>query len=340
MARPIWKGAIAFRLVSIPVRLDPVVREHRPRCNQLQRNSSDRIRCRRVNESTGKKVPFGDIVRGVALDRGRFVVLEGADLAAAAPRATRTIELLDFVGGDEIDPLYDASPYYLAPENEAARRPHALFAAPLATANRVGIASLVLREREHLCAVRSRGPLLVLETMRVGDEVRAAPEELAGLEEVEPQPRELDMARSPVGAMAGAFDPERSCDAYRERIDELVAAKARGEVVVVEQEPAPPDAEVIDLVSVLSRSMARAREDRGATGVAPGGPGPCSGRRASAGGDGGDGGDLASRSRTELYERAQAAGVPGRSKMSRDDLVAALERIGRPVRSSGRRRAS
>lgn len=337
MARPIWKGAIAFGFVSIPVCLYPAIREHGPHFNQLQRNTSDRIRCRCVNGSTGKEVSCGDIVRGIAVGRGRSVVLEHADLGSAAPRATRTIELLDFVGGDEIDPLDCASPYYLAPENEAPRRPYARFAATLAKANRVGIATFVLPEHAHLGAVRSRGSLLMLATMHFADEARAAPDGLAGLEEVEQRPRELDMARSLVDSMAGAFDSERYSDADLERIDELVAARARGEEAVAEEEPEPPDAEMIDLVSVLSRSVARAPERRGAASAAPEGPGARSGGPASAGGDGGD---LASLSRKELSERAQAAGVAGRSKMSRGDLVAALWSIGHRARRSGRRRAS
>ena len=150
MARPVWKGSIVFGLVSIPVGLHSAVQEHRARFNQLQRGTSNRIRYKRVNEATGEEVPYEEIVRGFPLGSGRYVVIEDEELAAASPKASRTIELLDFVEGAEIDPMAYATPYYLAPEGEPARRPYALLLAALERSGRVGIAKFVLREREHL----------------------------------------------------------------------------------------------------------------------------------------------------------------------------------------------
>lgn len=280
-----------------------------------------------MNETTGEEVAFSETVGGVAVGTGRLVLLEDDDLPAAAPGAMGTIELLNFVGGEEADPLYYTSSCDLASESEVARRPCALFATAFAKSNRVGIATFVLREREHLCVVGSRGSLLILEAMHLADELRAALEGLVGLDEVEQRPRELDMALSLVDSMAGLFDLGRYSDACRERIDELVAAKERGEEAVIEIGPALHDAAVIDLVSAQSRSVGRARERRGAA-------------RAASEGPAGNGDDLGSQPRPEFAERAQAAGVPGRSTMSPDELVPALGTIEHAARGSGRGRAS
>lgn len=366
MPRPVWTGTIAFGLVSIPVGLYTAIQEHRPRFNQLQRGTSDRIRYRRVNEATGEEVPYEEIVRGFPISRGRYVILEDEDLAAAAPRASKTIDLLDFVESAEIDPVYYDTPYYLVPQGNAARRPYSLFAAALQEAGRVGIASFVLREREHLCAIRSRGSELVLETMHFADEVRALPEELAGLDELEPRGRELEIAVSLIESMASSFEPERYRDEYRDRLEEIVKAKDRGEEVVVEEQPAEQPAQVIDLVSVLSRSVAEARKRRGEATAASHSDEPpdsprSSTRRASAParGDGASPSGAKRRkqgseaagpgtrrdqqleelARAELYERARELDIPNRSGMTRQELIDAISAATAPA-GRGRRRAS
>lgn len=344
MARPIWKGAIAFGLVSIPVGLQSAVQEQRPRFNQLQRGSSNRIRYKRVNESTGEEVPYEEIVRGVEVGRGRYVVLDDDELKSAAPRASRTIDLLDFVEAAEIDPVYYDTPYYLVPDGEAARRPYALLVAALQKAERVGIATFVLREREHLCALRAKGSLLVLETMRFADEVRPVPGELSGIEELTPRGRELEVAVSLVESLASPFQPERYRDEYRQRIDELVAAKERGEEIVVEEPVGEESAQVIDLVSVLARSVADARRRRGGATDDAGGAGPKaaeSDRKASRRGTARErsAGEerLEELSRSELYERARRLDIPNRSAMNRDELIQALRAAGRASGGHGRR---
>jgi DNA end-binding protein Ku len=261
MARALWKGAIAFGLVSIPVGLYVAIEEHRIRFNQLERGTSNRIRYRRVNEVTGEEVPLERIVRALPLGGGRYVVLDDDELAAAAPRRSRTIELLDFVPAQEIDPMLYDTPYYLVPANDAARRPYVLLAKALWSSGRVGVASLVLREREHLAAIRSRGATLVLETMHFADEVRSEPDELEGLEDLELSKRELSVAQTLVESMAAAWEPTRYRDSYRERLEALAQAKARGEQVVV-SEPEEAPANVVDLVAALSRSVAAARAKR------------------------------------------------------------------------------
>lgn len=343
MARPVWKGSIAFGLVSIPVGLHVAVQEHRVRFNQLERGTSNRIRYRRVNEETGEEVPLERIVRGVPLGQGRYVVLDDEDLAAAAPHQSRTIELLDFVGGEQIDPVFYDTPYFLAPANEAARRPYALLAAALEGSGRVGVATFVLREREHLAAIRSRGSTLVLETMRFADEVRRAPEELEGLDELAPQGRELEIARSLVESMAAEWEPGRYEDSYRGRLEAIVEAKARGEQIEV-QEPAEAPQNVVDLVSVLSRSLEQARERRpGAAGAPAGEEGegsppaaPASHRRRSPAPSPRE--ELAHLSKDSLYRLAQEHDIPGRSSMSRTALLEAVEAALRPAGPEQRRR--
>ena len=338
MARPVWKGSIAFGLVSIPVGLHAAVQEHRVRFNQLERGTSSRIRYRRVNEETGEEVPLDRIVRGVPLGQGRYVVLDDEDLLAAAPEQSRTIELLDFVAGEEIDPMLYATPYYLAPASEAARRPYALLAAALERSGRVGVARLVLREREHLAAIRSHGPLLVLETMRFADEVRRPPEELDGIGDLEPRGRELEIAVSLIDSMEAAWDPSRYKDSYRDRVEALVAAKARGEQIEVHATQ-EPDSNVVDLVAALSRSVERARERRGEPGGKPSSE-TAEGRRPPTRERAGE--DLSDRSRDGLYRLAQAHRIPGRSGMNRAALLEAVAAAarGEPTPGHLRRRAS
>lgn len=340
MARPVWKGSIAFGLVSIPVGLHGAVREQRVRFNQLERGTSNRIRYRRVNEETGEEVPLERIVRGVPVGDGRYVVLEEEDLAAAAPEQSRTIELQDFVAGEEIDPILYETPYYLAPATAAARRPYALLAAALEEAGRVGIATFVLREREHLAAIRSQGGVLVLETMRFADEVRGRPSELDGIEEVEPRGRELEIARSLVESMATHFEPARYRDTYRERLEAVVEAKARGEVIEV-HEPARAATNVVDLVSVLSRSVEEARRRRaGSDGEGARAPGRAPGREEAAREDDEARRDLSGLTRAELYQMAKELGVPGRSSMGREALAEAVGAAQRGAPPRARRRAS
>lgn len=356
MPRPIWTGTIAFGLVSIPVGLFSAIQEQRPRFNQLQRGTSDRIRYKRVNEASGEEVPYEQIVRGVSVGRGRYVILEDDDLAAVAPKASKTIELLDFVEATEIDPLYYDTPYYLAPQGTAAQRPYALFAAALSHAGRVGIARFVLREREHLCAVRARGEVLVLETMHFADEVRPAPDELAAIGAAEPRGRELEIAVSLIESMASEFAPERYRDEYRDRLDEIVAAKERGEEIVVEEEGAEPEAPVIDLVAVLARSVDEARRRRGEPTSAPAaedgatpertrrqkqasssGRAPRPAQRAEKVATAAPPEDLTTLGRAELYERAKRLGIPHRSSMTREQLLEAVAAASAP---RGRQRAS
>lgn len=380
MARPVWKGSIAFGLVSIPVGLHGAVQDQRVRFHQLERGTSNRIRYRRVNEETGEEVPLERIVRGVPVDDGRIVVLDDDDLAAAAPEQSRTIDLQDFVDGEQIDPVLYDTPYYLAPATTAARRPYALLAAALERSGRVGIATFVLREREHLAAIRSRDGVLVLETLRFADEVREPPVELRDIDGVAASGRELDIALSLVESMQADFDPARYHDTYRERLEALVEAKARGETLEVH--PAAPAAasNVVDLVSVLSRSVDEARrrrladddaggvtaggrpagaDDDGAAGAARGtsarssaaGPKAASPKVASPGvadsgatgsADAGAGAppDLAGLRRDDLYRLAQELDVPGRSSMGRAALLEAVVAARRQAPAPARRRAS
>jgi DNA end-binding protein Ku len=352
MARPLWTGTIAFGLVSIPVGLFSAVQEQRPRFNQLQRGTSDRIRYKRVNEATGEEVPYEDIVRGFAVGPHRYVILDDEELAAVAPKASKTIELLDFVDASEIDSLYYDTPYHLVPQNAPAKRPYALFAAALTEAKRVGIARFVLREREHLCAVRARDGALVLETMHFSDEVRPIPEELSDIGELEPRGRELEIAVSLIDSMAATFEPTRYRDDYRDRLEQIVAAKERGEEVVVEEQGVPEAAPVIDLVSVLARSVSEARRRRGEPGDEPAvrpepdgpraaetAPAETPSRRAGGARRGaGTPDDLDTLGRAQLYERAKKLGIPQRSSMTREELIAALRAAAPPHQR--RRRAS
>jgi DNA end-binding protein Ku len=263
VATTIWTGSISFGLVSVPVRLVPATKSRDVSFHQLQEGTGSRIRYRRVSETTGEEVSNDQIVKGYDLGGGQYVVMEPDELAALAPKASKQIEIEDFVDLDQIDPLYFDTPYYVVPDKNAAK-PYQLLVRAMDELRKVAIGRVVLRSKERLVAIRPLDGMLCIEMMRYADEVLPH----AGLagEEGEVSERELAMARQLVESLAGDFEPERYHDEYREQLLDLIDRKAAGEQIVAQPQAQEP-AKVLDLMAALEASLARASErgdaDRG-----------------------------------------------------------------------------
>jgi DNA end-binding protein Ku len=250
----IWTGSISFGLVTVPVRLVSATKSQDVRFNQLEAETGARIRYRRVSEQTGEEVPNDQIVKGYELENGHYVVLENDELAALKPTASRQIEIEDFVDLSEIDPVYFEQPYYLVPDKDAAKA-YRLLSRVMEDENKVAVGRFVLRSKEALVAIRPIDGMLCLETMRYADEVLEPDRELVD-SQPEPSQKELDMARQLVDTLAGAFDPEKYHDEYREEVLALIEAKAAGEEIVAPAAPEEP-AKVLDLMAALEASLQR-----------------------------------------------------------------------------------
>src|SRR5699024_6402326 len=208
---------------------------------------------RRVNEDTGDEVDYEDIVKGFRADSGEYVLLEPRELEEIAPGRSRTIEITDFVEGEQIDPIYFQKSYYLAPSRDDAERAYQLLSEAMADTGRIAIANFVMRSRQYLAAVRAQEGVLVLETMHFADEVRSPSDELDHLPaRTEPAERDLKMAVSLIDSMTVHWDPNNYADSYRQKVLDLVRSKARGEGLVTHQEE-EPGGEVVDLHSALRR---------------------------------------------------------------------------------------
>jgi DNA end-binding protein Ku len=257
MARAIWSGSISFGLLNVPVKLYSAVSRKQISFRELRESDGSRIRHKRVAESDGEEVPYEEIVKGYELAPEQYVVLTRDELEDLDPKKTKAIEIEDFVDLDQIDPIYFVQPYYLAPD-KSAERAYALLVKAMKDERKVAVARFVLRNREHLAAIRPMGDVLTLTTMRFADEV-VSPEELDDTlpENGEaPKKKELDMAKQLVGSLTGDFDPSQYRDEYREELLALIERKAKGEALVeaVSEEPKPTKAP--DLMAALEESLA------------------------------------------------------------------------------------
>jgi DNA end-binding protein Ku len=313
MARAIWTGALSFGLVNVPVGVYSATDDKTIHFNQLERGTSDRVRNKRVNERTGEEVAYDAIVKGYDLGGGRYVILEPEELEAVEPGRSRTIEITDFVDLEEIDPVYYKSTYYLAPQGAGAERAYALLRQAMSDTKKVGIATFIMRGKEHLVAIRPDRRVLALETMFFPDEVRDPVAELDTLpsDDLAFKERELDTAKLLVESMTTAFDPERYTDTYRVAVEKLIDQKSRGETLTAVS-PASEPVPVVDLMEALRKSVEAARAKRAAGG------------KESTRSPVGDR-DPAPLSKADLLARAAELKIAGRSKMSRNDLEAAVE---------------
>lgn len=257
MPSALWTGTISFGLVTVPVRAVSATKSRDVRFNQLEAATGARIRYRRVSEQTGDEVPNDRIVKGYEIAPGQYVTITDDEMRALAPKASRTIDIEDFVDLDDIDPVFFEQPYYLAPD-PSALKPYRLLLDAMTELRKVAIGRFVMRSKEHLVAIRPVDGLLCLETMRYADEIVPAAEIVPPLEEGhEPTARELEMARQLVSSLAAEFDPGRYQDTYREELLGLIERKAAGEEIVA-RPAAEETGKVLDLMAALEASLARA----------------------------------------------------------------------------------
>ncbi|MDX6718660.1 MAG: end-binding protein Ku [Solirubrobacteraceae bacterium] len=269
MPRSIWTGAISFGLVTVPVKLYSAVSRKTVRFHQLNGKTGVRIQQKRVDPSTGDEVAYEDIVKGYELTPDRYVLIEPGELEALDPKKTKAIEIEDFVALDEIDPIYFDHPYYLAPGPGGAK-PYRLLLEAMRETGRVAIATVVIRSKQQLVAVRPIGDhVLGMATMVFPDEVIDPDtiDEIPKADDVEVNERELAIAEQLVESLAAHFEPDKYRDSYREEVLALVERKASGEQIAVQPAADEEDAQVPDLMSALKASLdaVRAREENGGT---------------------------------------------------------------------------
>ena len=256
MARAIWSGSISFGLVNVPVKLFSAVSQKEVHFNMLHDKDGARINLKRFCSAEDVEVPYEHIVKGYEVSKGRYVTVTPAELEGVDPKASRTIDIQDFVELAEIDPIYYDHTYYLAPDKGAGKA-YALLLEAMRRTGRVGIARVVLRTKEALCCVRPLGGALALSTMNYADEIVPV-DELELPKEPAPAPRELEMAGRLVESLTTAFEPDRYHDTHREKVLALVEKKAAGEEVVLPPEAAP--AKVVNLADALAASLAARRQ--------------------------------------------------------------------------------
>ena len=282
-----WKGAISFGLVMIPVKLYTATEQKDITFRQVHRDDGGRIRFRRVCSIDGSEVAYEDVAKGFELPTGEMVVLTEEDMADLPLPTTRNIEVLHFTPEDQIDPILFSRSYFIEPEKSGARA-YVLLRDALERSGKLAVVQVALRQRESLAALRARDGLLVLETLLWPDEVRAP--DFAFLEQdIEVRSQELKMAASLIESMTEEFDPDAHHDGYREALAEVVAAKSEGRDVLQPSGPSEQASEPASLADALKASIAAAKDERkqsaprGASGSSASAKKPASGAKAGSG---------------------------------------------------------
>jgi DNA end-binding protein Ku len=306
VARALWSGSLSFGLVNVPVQLMSAARDLDYHFHQLHEKDGARIEQRRYCSKEDIEVDWEEVAHSYDLD-GEQVIVTDEELASVEPRKTRTIDIEAFVDVADVDPIYFDHPYFLVPagESEGTLRAYQLLIEAMAQSERVALGRFVMRTKEYLAAVSVRDRALALSTMRFHDEVRPSDKIPTGGRK--PTRTQLDRAVAVIEELSTEWDPERYEDCYRERLRRVIDRKRKGERIrapTPEKEPAP----VPDLMAALERTLENVRRGQDA--------------RRAPDRDGRE--ELDGLSREELYERAQEEEIPGRSKMSRAELVEAL----------------
>ena len=301
MPRAIWSGSVAFGLVNVPVRMFSAVEEHTLHFRLVHEPDGSPIGYDKVCKSEGKSVPDSEVVKAFEVEKDEFVYMSDEDFekAEAETHGGRTIDIRAFVPYEEIDPIYFERTYYLGPQ-DGGERVYALLVRAMEETGLAAVAKFVMRNKDNLACLRVRDGVLTLERMHFADEVRPG-EELAP-DGVKVEKGELDMAKRLIDEFSGDFDIARFHDTYRDKLCEIIRAKQKGETVPAAEveEPEGPT----DLMAALRASVEAAQGRR-----------PSRGRR----------GGLEGLSKDELYELAKKQDIPGRSDMSKDELVEALD---------------
>jgi DNA end-binding protein Ku len=299
--RAIWTGSIAFGLVNVPVRMYSAVEEHTLHFNFVHAPDGSRIGYEKICKAEDKPVPDDEIVKAFEYEKGEWVYMTDEDFEAAAAENHRTIDIRAFVPFEDIDPIYFERTYYLGPE-ENGERVYSLLSRAMDGSGLAGVAKWVMRDRQNLGLLRVRDGVIVLERMHFADEIRSTEGIAPG--DVKPDKSELEMAAQLIEQYSGKFKPEEYRDTYRDALCEIIEAKRKGEEVRVEVEPEPEAP--TDLMAALRASVEAARGRRR----------PASARKGTE--------DLQGKSKEDLYELAKKADIPGRSDMSKEQLLEAL----------------
>lgn len=259
-----WTGAISFGLVSIPVKLYSAVSRKQVRFHQVDTRTGARVRQKRVSAADGSEVSWDDIAKGYEQSNGEYVVLSDSDLAALDVKATKTIDIEQFVDLSEIDPIMYDTAYNVVPD-PSTPKPYALLLEAMESSGKVAIARMVMRTKEHVAALRPLDGRLVLSTMVYADEVNdpAEHEALGAVSDVEISAKERKVAEALIDSLAEPFDPAEYTDTYREKVLDLIEARASGATEIVEAEPQDDDDDkVVDIMAALEASIADAKKAR------------------------------------------------------------------------------
>jgi DNA end-binding protein Ku len=300
MARAIWSGSISFGLVSVPVRMFSAIEEHTLHFNYVHAPDGSRIGYEKICKAEDKPVPDDEIVKAFEYEKGEWVYMTDEDFEAAAEENHRMIDIRAFVPYEDIDPIYFERTYYLAPQEDGTKV-YALLVRAMENAGLAAVAKWVMRDRQNLGLLRVREGVITLERMHFADEIR--PVEAIAPKDADVNEQELAMAEQLVEQFKGTFDPSEYRDTYRDALCEIIKAKRRGEEIRVEKEPEPEAP--TDLMAALRASVEAARRR---------GPSIASAD-----------GEYEGMSKDELYELAKEADIPGRSDMSKNELVKALK---------------
>jgi DNA end-binding protein Ku len=262
--RAIWKGSISFGLVNIPIALYPATRKEELKFRLLRARDLSPVNYKRVAEKDGKEVPWDQIVKGYEYEKGKYIVLKDEDFQRVDLEATQTVDIQDFVGQEEIDPVFFYKPYYLEPQ-KGGDKAYVLLRDTLKKTSKVGIAKVVIKTRQYLAGVKAENSVLVLELMHFAEELADA-EKLHVPKKLEPGKRELDMAKALVGSMSSKWEPKKYHDDYREALMEVIEEKVEAGGEEIEEKPKKkkpqPSTKVIDLVSVLQESLEKTRKSQ------------------------------------------------------------------------------
>jgi DNA end-binding protein Ku len=254
---PIWKGALTFGLVNIPVRMQTAVRSEKLSFRMLYEKDLSPVKYQRVSETHPEPIPWDDIVKGYEYEKGQFVVLAPEDFEKAAIASSRTIDILDFVKVDDVDSRYFETPYFLVPEKNG-EKAYALLREAIQESGTLGIGKVTLRTRQHLAGVKTVGDAIVLELMRFENEL-VDPAEYNFPKDQEIRPQELKMARQLIDSLTVGFEPEKYTDEYRENMMKIIRGKMKGKTVRIEEPGVAEPTGVIDLMARLQESLEQGR---------------------------------------------------------------------------------
>ena len=257
--RALWKGALSFGLVNIPVKLYPATAAKSLKFNYLHKKCGAPLGYVKRCTECGEEVPWEEIGRGYQYEKGRYVIMEDKDFESLPKALTRTVRILDFVDISEIDPVYFQKSYYLIPD-EIGVRPYILLREAMQEMGKAALGKVVIKEKEYLATVRVQDKSLVMETMFYADEIRNQNLFPELVTEVEPHPKELKMAKTLIDNLASHFDPKKYKDQYREALLEIVQHKVEGEEITAPKEE--EQAKVIDLMEALKASVDQIKQRR------------------------------------------------------------------------------